>query len=206
MHSKISTSRFFLSVVVVSIIFGFLDSVETRADLLISITEVGDDVVVTAEGSLNIDLLTYIDTVPANDIFVDADSARVISGTAGFASVDRYNVPQGPTSFGPGIGASFADFGSGDRVGILGSGTTESELLLPAGFVSGDSISSSMTFLNETISSLGLNEGTYMYSWGIVPIGDSVVVNISQAIPEPGLGGLGVFGLAGIVFGFRQRR
>ena len=158
------TSDVFLFVFLVFV--SSLPSSAVYADLLISVTEVGEDVVVTAEGALNIEILNFLETTQANDIFVDADTARLFSGADGFAAVDRYEVPQGPASFGPGVGARFADLGSGDRVGIVGTGAGSSELYLPVGYSSGDAISSSMTFENETIDSLGLVDGLYVFDWG----------------------------------------
>ena len=56
-----------------------------------------------------------------------------------------------------------ADFGSGDFVVMQGF---QSLLAVPQGYVSGNTLTDSMTFNNATFASLGLTPSTYVWSWG----------------------------------------
>jgi hypothetical protein len=78
-------------------------------------------------------------------------------------NVDVYREMTGPTSFGSGFGAT-AGNGSGNLVGIDAGGFG---LLLnvPAGYVSGNVLSSSATWNNATFASPGVTPGTYV-CWG----------------------------------------
>jgi hypothetical protein len=58
-----------------------------------------------------------------------------------------------------------ADTGSGDGVGIFGSGSN-TFLILPQGYVSGTALSSSATWNNTTLASLGVTPGIYGWAWG----------------------------------------
>jgi hypothetical protein len=51
-------------------------------------------------------------------------------------------------------------------VGILGFVGLPSELAVPQGYVSGNALTDSMTFDNESFASLGVTPGTYVWSWG----------------------------------------
>jgi hypothetical protein len=39
-------------------------------------------------------------------------------------------------------------------------------ILVPGGYVSGDPLSDTSTYLNQTFSSLGVTAGTYVWTWG----------------------------------------
>src|SRR5204862_8338845 len=94
------------------------------------------------------------------------------------------------TSFGPG-GPAGGD-GGGDLVGINGVGSSQlPELLLaPAGYVSGTSLLSSDVFgFNATLKELGVNPGTYEWTWGDGPDQQFtlVVQNVPDSAPSIGL-------------------
>jgi len=48
---------------------------------------------------------------------------------------------------------------------LLGSGPVEF-VIVPTGYVSGNALTDSMTFDNESFASLGVTPGTYVWSWG----------------------------------------
>ena len=56
-------------------------------------------------------------------------------------------------------------------------------LIVPTGYTSGTNISSSQTFTGQTLSSLGLTNGTYTYTWSGGSI--DVVVGIGLGGPTP---------------------
>ena len=89
----------------------------------------------------------------------------------------------GPTSFGSG-GLRDADSGSGDYVGIGGSRGSGS-VLVPQGYVSGTALSDSMTFNNETFSTLGVIPGTYVWTWG-TGVNQNFTLQIGAAVPDSG--------------------
>ena len=70
----------------------------------------------------------------------------------------------GPLNFGSG-GSSTADSGTGNMFGVSPLAGVRT-ILIPTGYVSGTNISGTATYLNETLSSLGLTTGTYSWTWG----------------------------------------
>jgi hypothetical protein len=115
----------------------------------------------------------------------------------------------GPTSFGTGNFTPVSSE-SGQFAGIIDGitiGSLSGAVLVPDGYTSGSTLTSSATWDSTTISGLGLTPGTYIYTWGSVANGtaDSLVVEISS--PEPsslillGMGGVGLLG-----YGWRRRR
>lgn len=67
--------------------------------------------------------------------------------------------------FGTGVGG-FADSASGDIFGLVNN-SRSAELVLPKSYLSGSTISGSMTFSNHTFQTLGLSPGTYEITWPV---------------------------------------
>jgi MYXO-CTERM domain-containing protein len=97
----------------------------------------------------------------------------------------------GPSSFGTGADG-FADLGSGDIFGIIFGAD---DLEVPRGYVSGDPLSGSSTYSGETFASLGMDLGSYTWSWGSGDTADSLTLNV---VPEPSSALLAALGLAGL--------
>ena len=76
---------------------------------------------------------------------------------------DAYFGFTGTTSFGSGL-SFFANTSIGDIVAI--QGFLGGFLFVPQGYVSGAPLSSSATWNNQTLDSLGVAPGTYGWSWG----------------------------------------
>ena len=168
-----------------------------RADLVITFSQVGPDVVATATGSLDLTGLTY-DRTSLEGSYVIPNLPAVAVGPATNTSTDFYTgVISGPSSFGTG-GVTFASSGTGDHISL-----SASEVGVSAGYVSGSSLSGSSTFAGQTFASMGLTPGTYTYT---LP-GNTIIVQVGPAaVPEPAttaLFGLGVAGVFGVV---RRRR
>jgi hypothetical protein len=87
-----------------------------------------------------------------------------------------------PASFGTG-GGQPQDFGSGDFFGVFN--ITETSLMVPSGYTSGTFISASMTFTGQTISSMNLTPGVYVYSWGLGANADSLTLTIESPSITP---------------------
>lgn len=99
----------------------------------------------------------------------------------GYTPITVYTGISGPSSIGSG-GYFYADSGSGNIVGIGGD---VNNLAVPVGYVSGSELGTSTdTWNNATLTSLGIMPGTYVYRWGTGNHADSFTV---QAVPEPGI-------------------
>jgi VPDSG-CTERM motif len=76
-------------------------------------------------------------------------------------------------------------------------------IIVPQGYVSGVAISNTMTFNNETLASLGLTPGTYIWSWGTgLPNQNFTLIIGGAGVPDGGttisLLGFGLLGLAAL--------
>ena len=81
------------------------------------------------------------------------------------------------------------------------------ELILPAGYVSGNTLSDGATWNSASFSSLGATPGIYVWKWGSGAHADSFTLDIGSAIPEPSTWALMALGFAGLGFaGWRSRR
>ena len=159
---------------------GFAAAPSIHAAAIISFSQNGSNVVATGSGSFNLLALTS----SLQGFFSPVTrpvSADLTVGVSGFS--DTYSKLSGPTGFGPGP-LTYASSGSGDIFGVA-SGAF---LAVPKGYVSGTALSGSATWTNTTIAGLGLNPGSYLYTWGISDVSDSlkvIVPGASSAVPEP---------------------
>src|SRR4029077_7978679 len=120
------------------------------------------NVVATGSGAFNLTGLTPLGPNGALSHGILPINGLIFMGDGLLTTLDGYNGLTGPTGFGSG-GVTLADAGSGDFVvlyNILG------DLFVPQGYVSGNALSDSLTFNNATFASLGVNPGTYVWSWG----------------------------------------
>ncbi len=159
-------------------------SQHSHSALIISIVESGPDVVTTLSGSIN-DLTgtTLVNT--QNDTFssfIRPDQSIVAFGLGGTVS---FNIYAGFSSVPPSYGTS----GSLSASSLTGSSVffvrnnPSSPMFLPADYVLGTPMAATATYSGQSFASLGITEGTYVWSW----TGDSVTMNVGAApIPEPG--------------------
>jgi hypothetical protein len=75
--------------------------------------------------------------------------------------------------------------GAGDFVGLNTSAPEGLTVYVPAGYVSGNSLSSTSTFTDVSFASLDIAPETFTWSWGSGDDADSITLNI-LAVPEPG--------------------
>jgi len=133
----------------------------------VTMQQVGANVVANGSGPINLTGLTF--SFPfVGTPGISASNGTILTGARAILDVYRgLTGLTGPANFGSGAG--FADTGTGDMVGVsgplLGSGPVEF-VIVPTGYVSGNALTDSMTFDNESFASLGVTPGTYVWSWG----------------------------------------
>lgn len=170
-----------------------------NAALTINIVESGLDVIATASGSL-------LGTRPGAG--VSGLQGLVVPNVANLGfSPSSYTGPMdvavitGPSSWGPGS-LSLATNSSGDLLYLV----TGDEILVPPGYVPGSPIAATDTFAGQTLATLGLTPGTYLYSVTLigVPV-DTITVNVGGGVPEPATWAMMLLGFGGIGFAVRRR-
>ncbi len=186
-----------------------MGSVTSWAGIVIDVSEVGDDVVFTGSGSI-VGLSLFLDngnTLGPLPPAVNPSLPNVVLGPTGILTYDVYVDTGGAISvsgpFGSG-GLTQADSGSGAAFGISNGFVSAPfiQLAVPAGYVDGQQLVTSATYLNTDLATLGLNEGTYVYSWGAGATADSVTVNV---VPEPSSMLLLIVAGISTIFGQRRR-
>jgi hypothetical protein len=202
--------RFAMFVVVLG-----LTSRVSQAGVVITIQQVGPDVVVTGSGSLNLSALTVLAGGPfGQDPDLRPFDAEAIVGTppppTGSVNFFSGSSLMGPTSFGTGVNFD-PNSGSGRIFGISGS---SGDVVVPDGYTSGTALGTSTdTYSSTTINGpggLGLIPGTYTWTWGSVANGnaDSLTVQIGPAgaVPEPSTAILAVSAVAFVTHGWTRHR
>ena len=157
-----------------------------QAGYILTLQQLGPNVVATGSGALDLTGLSYAVT-GAGGSGMEPSAAFIITGT--------YNEPDdlyrgsitGPTNFGSG-GFAFANrnTATGGLVGIapvpVGVAPT---LYVPGGYVSDSLVSDSAIYDNVTLSSLGVTSGTYMWNWGTGPDQNFTLEIPTRSVPEP---------------------
>jgi hypothetical protein len=178
---------------------------QAEASVVIDISQTGGDVVATGSGTLDLTGLTFFESasVGGTGVVVPFDGVAIVGPDV---IADVYVGATGPASFGPG----FATFGSdytGIAFGAAGSLFGFPVVVVPHGYVSGAPLLGSSTFAGETVASLGLTTGTYVYTWNSAPgIDDSLTIKIGPAVPEASTWAMMLTGFAGLGWLARLRR
>jgi hypothetical protein len=125
---------------------------------------------------LNLDAWTFNQT---QEDFSRVDPSRTIVVVGPTPSVpgDYYLEAQNfvrPDNFGTGGGTN-ATSGSGD---LFGFRAPSAQLVVPAGYVSGDPLSGSAIYQGKTFESLGMEIGTYVWTWGEGTTADSFTLHV----------------------------
>jgi hypothetical protein len=166
------------------------------AGYVVTLQQVGPNVIATGSGALDLTGLTFGGNNGGASARVEPDAGWIVTG-APAASYAQYVGPTGPITFGSG-GATSANSGTGSLVGIVNS----SVLRLPVGYVSDSLLSDTATYNSKTINSLGATPGVYEWTWG-----SGADQNFTlDVVPEPATWLAAALVAIGLVLNFFIRR
>lgn len=168
---------------------GLLAANAASGAIIASITEIGSDVFLDFEGSINV-----ADLGAPGGAFINAGLHEPPGGAFFGGSlpsvfeIDAYINISGPSTFFSAGSADFidADLATGDFFGIVAGGSvTGPGFYVPDGYISEAPLSGNATILNETLASVNLVEGIYTWTWGAGANADYFELTIGNPIPEP---------------------
>ena len=149
-----------------------------RADFIVTMTQVGSNVIATGSGAIDLSGLTFAVLAPEGESIYPAGAAVAVGPIIPLFDI-YVGTFSGPRNFGTG-GGGVPNSGSGDAVSIVvGLGT----LAVAPGYISNSPLSDSSTYDNATFSSLGATPGTYEWTWGS-GANQKFVLDI-VSVPEP---------------------
>jgi hypothetical protein len=172
-------------------------STTAQSAAVISFTESGAGVFATLSGSLDLSGMVSGGTF-GSVVGMDSGAARIGIGAGGQTQVLFDAVLAGPASFGTG-GTVFGT-GAGDALFLAGD---LGDLYLPQGYVSGASLSATLSFAGATYASLGVTAGSHLYT---LRSGDTLTVTFADATPVPAPATLALAGLALLIAAAARRR
>lgn len=142
----------------------------------VTISQVGLNVLWSGSGSLDLTALTSSSGGGISPGFAANQAIWAMGPTGNYDSYSGASLTYPTTMGSGGIGAPPS--GSGDVVGVL-TGSSPRMIIVPSGYISGSSLSSSVTYTGTTIAGLGLSGGTYTWAWGSGGNASSIVMVIN---------------------------
>lgn len=188
-----------IAVAAIAAVVGLSGAKTADAAVVLTMLEVGSDVIVTGGGTVNTDGFSIGLNALTFGGAIDPSIASITLG-AGGSAIFLPGAISGPASLGPGM-LVFASSESGD---VFGIDLSRPGLFLPASYVSGAPLSTTATFASQTLTTIGVTPGTYVWSWGTGPDLDTLTLLIgpdaaAARVPAPAtalLLGLGVVAAA----------
>ena len=163
-----------LATLAIAIICG-ISAPLAQAGYIVTLQQVGPDVVATGSGAIDLTGLIFNGRFP---VFpgINPSQGFIETGPTGSGSV--LGGFTGPPIFGSG-GARSTSTDSGDIVGII---PRNNLLIVPDDYISDSPLSSSATWDSATLASLDVTPGTYVWMWGT-----GVNQNFTLQIPAVGV-------------------
>jgi hypothetical protein len=142
---------------------------------VMNVLQTGPDVVAAGSGTIDLRDLNLSFSPPFVRSQVTPNAAIFFGGPTTPTVAEFQIAITGPTSLGSSFTSPQSTSGSGDLVGVSG---LQGALLVPNGYVSDTSLSDSATWAGQSLASLGLTPGTYVWTWGTGQNADSFTLNI----------------------------
>jgi hypothetical protein len=189
-----------------SALLAFLAPHRVEAGIILYATESGSSVVFSFSGSIDLTGAPDKSSSSSPSYINPGVPALAFETATGSGAFDNFNLPLNTrVPFGSGGGHNPTSV-SGDHFNFSGHPTSP-YLGLPVGYVSGTSISGTMTFSGQTLASLGITPGYYVYDVTFAGLGAvSQTVALSASVPEPGTLFLSSLGLVGGAAAALRRR
>lgn len=191
----------------------FLMSMSAKAGLILNIEQVGNDMVASYSGSINLDAVII---EPSSAIFVSglySDPNR-FGFSVGNSIINTFAPVYEMPNLVPAIGIGTVPYIStadetGDPFGfgyVDTPGFNIKQLILPSGYVSGAFIAGSATYTNTDLFSLDFVGGSYTFSFGQNGISETITLNIQSpalnTVNAPATAAFAILGL--ILIGTRR--
>jgi hypothetical protein len=147
----------------------------SATEFIVNVFQSGSGVVWYGEGGFNLDALTFSGSSVGAASGYNGEIWGI--GTFGTASYYTGVISSPPTDFGNGYQAQYDEIIASQRFGITYDGLGY-KLYVTDGYTSQTIISGTLIYWGETISSLGLYTGSYVWSWGSGSNFSSITMNI----------------------------
>jgi hypothetical protein len=157
----------------------------TTADFIVTVSQVGPDVVWSGSGSFNLSALSLASSGTNGSAFQALAGIWAIGPSSpvqryGGASLTGYS-----TTFGNNLVVP-TPISSGSTFGVLSGGVSGRVIIVPSGYTSNTFISGTAIYTGATIASMGLTPGTYTWAWGSGSNSSSIVMIIEASVtPTP---------------------
>ena len=173
-----------------------LSAQPARAGYIVTVQEVGANVVATGTGAIDLTGLTPRFTAVLSPL-IWPSLPGIITGAPGTGE-EWMGTISGQPNFGSG-GITSADSGFGQLAGIATSPSLD-VIFVPFGYGNDTLLSDSATYNNATFATLGVTPGTYEWTWGTgenqnftLQIGS--VPDVGSTLPLLGFASLGLVAL-----------